>query len=419
MTWSPADLTALGPEVFGATPTVTEAGHCRPLAETWAWIQPVLSRVPVTRIYDATPLDVLGLPIWSAVTPLAKDLTVHAGKGASALAAKVSAAMEAIERVSAESIPAERVRKASFDELVASADEAPPVDPRLFDLAYDSAYRPEDVISWTAAYDLMREEHCWVPVDLVVSPASEGVCTGTETNGLASGNGYTEATLHALYEVVERDAIAEEDFYHLHHDPADRSRRPVRLFEAGTLPDPARGWVAGLVAAGLRAQVQDLTNDVGIPVVRVTIVDASYPGAEGETLSFAGFGADLDPGRAVVRAVTEAAQSHTGVMLGARDEFEGMRTIAERPAMLHRRLEVLYGDGSRPFPTPGAGGDLFSDLHEVLRRLRAAGHDRCLVTELTRPDLGVPVVRVLVPGLAAPYGDSSRAPTVRLLSAVV
>ena len=47
--------------------------------------------------------------------------------------------------------------------------------------------------------------------------------------------------------------------------------------------------------------------------------------------------------------------------------------------------------------------------------LRSAGFRHCVCVELTRPDLGVPVVRVLVPGAAGPYGHTTRRPPLRLL----
>ncbi len=419
MTPGPGRYTSLDPDALQRAPMRTEAGHCRAFEETWAWLAPVLPLVPVSRIYDATPLDVLGVPVWSAVTPLAKDLTVHAGKGATASASRLSAAMEAVERVTAESLPEERIRTASYKELVATEGTSP-LDPRQFALPFQSTYEPDRPISWTGAYDLINGDYHWVPADLVITPASEGVCVGTETNGLASGNTYTEAVLHALYELVERDALAAEEFYLIHHDSVYSPPRPVRLVDSATLPATSRQWVGKLLDSGLRVQIQNLTTGTSIPVFGVIIVDDGYPGADGEALSFAGYGADLDPARAVLRAVTEAAQAHTGVTLGARDEFEGMRQVPERAAMLDRRLEVLYGDGSEPFPDDsGSVGDVYLDLLEVVRRLRASGRDRCLVTELTRADFDVPVVRVLVPGLAAPYPDSSRAPTLRLLSEVI
>lgn len=418
MTRSPGTATELGAGSFGPTPAVSAAGHGRTFEETWAWLEPILPRVPVTRIYDATPLDVLGIPVWSAVTPLARDLTVHAGKGATPLASRISAAMEAVERICAETIEPHRLIRASYRRL--KEEQSRVLDPREFALPFRTRWDEDLVVSWVGCYDLMSDSHHWVPADLVVSPGVEGVRAGTETNGLASGNTYTEAVLHALYEVVERDAVAEEEFYLIHHDPLHSPPRPVRLIDPSTLPPESRAWMDRLVDAGLRVQIQDCRAGTDINVFGIIIVDDGYPGLEGEALTFAGYGADLDPERAVLRAVTEAAQAHTGVILGARDEFEGMRPLPERPAMLRRRLDLLYGDGTLHFPAgDGSSGDLHADLAEVLRRLWASGRRRCLVTELTRPDLAVPVVRVLVPGLASPYPDSSREPTPRLLSTVV
>jgi hypothetical protein len=87
---------------FVASPIVCETGHARSLDDTEAWLRPLIRQVPITRIVNVTPLDFLELPSWSAITPLAKDLTTHAGKGLSHHAARLSAIMEAIERVCAE-----------------------------------------------------------------------------------------------------------------------------------------------------------------------------------------------------------------------------------------------------------------------------------------------------------------------------
>lgn len=414
---APEQLTALGPDVFVSASETTEAGHARDFAETWSWVEPLLKRVPITRVYDATPIDFIGSPVWSAVTPLAKDLTVHAGKGATAHAAKLSAVMEAIERVSAERLTPDRVFIASHQDLTSSGA----VNPEDFNLPYNTRYRPDAVFSWTGAYDLIGQRHCLVPTDLVLSPASEGITTGPETNGLASGNTYTEATLHALYEVVERDALSEESFYSTHHDPGFSPPRPLRIIDPTSLPPGTALELAKKLAdSGLTVRIDDLRNSVDVPVFRATLLDKNFLGYEGQLMSFAGYGADLDPLRALLRALTEAAQAHTGVAIGARDEFEGMRPTPARPAMLRRSAWLHHETAPLPFPPDKGGtGDLLQNLHEVLRRLRAAGHQQCLVTEVTRRDLDVPVVRVLVPGLAAPYGDSSRTPTIRLLATVI
>jgi YcaO-like protein with predicted kinase domain len=321
--------------------------------------------------------------------------------------------------VCAESIGDERVHEASYAELSRTAPGAA-VDPVQLGLPFDTGYRPRTPIRWTGAYDLVADRYRWVPVDLVISPGTEGVAPGTETNGLAAGNSYTEATLHALYEVIERDAVAAEEFFHQHHDAASRLRRPVRLVHQDTLPEECALLVAGLRRAGVRLAVQDLTAGCGVPVYGVVLIDESYPGAEGVPVTFAGYGCDLDPRHAVMRALTEAAQAHTGVTLGARDDFEGLRPVPDRPAMLRRRLDLLYGEPTVRFAAADRPRtDLLSDIRAVLDRLRTAGYDTCLVSELTRADLGIPVVRVLVPGLAAPYPDSARRPVPRLLETVL
>ena len=71
--------------------------HAWPLEETYAALIGIARHVPITRVTDLTPLHRLGIPAWTAVTTLARDLTVHAGKGATRLAAKVSAMMEAVD----------------------------------------------------------------------------------------------------------------------------------------------------------------------------------------------------------------------------------------------------------------------------------------------------------------------------------
>ena len=275
--------------------------------------------MPVTRVYDATSLDSLGLPVWAAVTPLARDLTVHAGKGTTPVAARISAVMEAIERVSAESVDRRRVRTASFAGLT-RRDPGGVIDPELFDLPYQTTYDPLLALSWISGSDLLAQRDVWVPLDLVISPASEGICTGVETNGLAAGNTYTEAVVHGLYEVIERDAAAHERFARLYADPS--LTPPIRVVDPDSLPATPAGLVGLLRERGVRVTIENLAHDLDVPVFRATISDRSFPGREGTVWRFEGLGCDLDAERAVTRAITEAGQSHTVFLVGARDAFE-------------------------------------------------------------------------------------------------
>jgi ribosomal protein S12 methylthiotransferase accessory factor len=43
--------------------------------------------------------------------------------------------------------------------------------------------------------------------------------------------------------------------------------------------------------------------------------------------------------------------------------------------------------------------DLAADLRWALDHLRAIGIERAIAVDLTRPDFGIPVVRLVIPGL--------------------
>jgi ribosomal protein S12 methylthiotransferase accessory factor len=368
----------------------------------------VIERVPITRVYDATALDHLGVPVWAAVTPLARDLTVHAGKGTTPQAARISAVMEAIERVSAESVSAERVRRASY---LSMRGREPVVDPACLDLPFQTTYAPDRECSWVKGEDLLGGQAAWLPLDLIISPAHEGVAVGPETNGLAAGNVEVEAILHAAYEVVERDAVAHDRFAQVYGRPARR-----RMICLETLPEPAGALVARAGEAGIEVTVEDLTHDLSVPVFGAVLGDPGFPGREGTVTRFSGYGADLDGEVAVTRAVCEAVQSHTAVLVGAREAFE---EGFDPPMSVGRWIARLSaGADQLAFAAPGSSelpDDLGERLELVLGRLASAGLAHCFVVDLTRADLDVPVVRVLVPGLSGPLGHSARRPGLRLL----
>ena len=78
-------------------------------------------------------------------------------------------------------------------------------------LARDSLFTPFEPIPWVEAEDLLQQGSAWVPFELVhadatVPRAPGGGCFVVSTNGLASGNSLDEATLVALFEVIERDS---------------------------------------------------------------------------------------------------------------------------------------------------------------------------------------------------------------------
>jgi ribosomal protein S12 methylthiotransferase accessory factor len=283
----------------------------------------------------------------------------------------------------------------------------PALDPDRFDPPFGFTSS-----SWVAGYDVLAETACFVPRELVVSPGP----FGPDTNGLAAGNLHVEAVLHALLEVIERDAATLRHVARWYGE--DDAAIALRLVDPATLPPVADRWVAQLAAVGVSTTIEELTADTAVPVFRAVLCDTAFPGREGEAVLFAGLGADLDPVVAVLRAVSEAVQAHTGELVGARDAFEG--DTARGPGR-ERALRWL-STRSRVVPFPSAApppDDVRGRLALVLDRLRAAGFTLCPVVDLTREDLGVPVVRVLLAGAAGPYPETARRPAARLLRALV
>lgn len=365
-----------------------------PPAVTERRIEALRARVPITRVADLTALDPMGLPVFSATTPLARDLTTHLGKGADATAARVSALMEAVERVSGERAPGV-TRRATYTELLTS--QPAPVDPRSFDLPHDTRYRPDVALTWLPAFDLLAGTAVLLPSDLALSPPGEGVLLDVDSNGLAAGNTLLEAVVHGLCEVIERDTKSQLDFAAAFGD-LDTPQPASAPVDLATLPATSQILIDRIRAADYGVVVHDVTGDIGVATFHALLLDLEAPPGPS---TFGGWGTAPSAQLAVHRAITEAVQSRVGVLQAARDAFN-LTPVGRRAATRARRLAGLAAHPTVAFHrTPSfETSDLRDDLAHLLDRLRGAGFTSAVAVDLTRPDLGVPVVRVRVPGLA-------------------
>jgi len=384
---------------FKAAPKLSALSYrTAPAQETLARARSRAPRVPITRVSDLTPLDRLRLPVFCAVTPLARDLTTHMGKGPDLVSAEVSALMEAIERVSAEQVERPTPRQA-FRNL---SNDRRPLDPREFDLPEDSVYREDRAISWIDGWDLLRDEPIWIALDLAISPPRDGVLLDVDTNGLASGNTLLEAIVHALCEVIERDAMGIRLFRTLFGDADEHPVEGRRILPA-SLPAHAREWVETIAAADLHVETETMDSDIGVPVFRSVIIDTAYASTDPDTVrTFVGFGASPDAAVAVTRSIAEAVQSRVAIIQGARDSFNTLSPAWRRSSPRAHLSDLEARNGiSLSTLTTFSSDDLLDDLRYLLRRLRDAGAERVVAVNLTRADLGVPVVRIRVPGLTS------------------
>jgi len=401
-------MPAPAPWAFASTPKVDAGERSVLVAETYARVARIARQVPISRVADLTPLDDLGLPAYSAVTPLARDLKVHNGKGATREAARVSAMMEAVERVSAEGADAPTIR-ASYQELARGGPPCP-VDPRAFDLPADSAYRPDATFSWIPGFDLLGERDVLMPLDLVITPPVEGILRDVDTNGVASGNIHLEAVAHAICEVIERDAFSQVLFVAAFGDVEDQPRTVTQI-DLPTLPAQARAWAERLARAGLQLDVVDITTDIGVPTFHALLLDPQYPapGGERRPRRFFGSGTHPDPDVAVFRALSEAIQSRLIIIQAARDSYNRVRSPTRTPTRATARRPARLRKGSFARVTGFRSTDLHADLRFLLARLRAAGVSQCVAVDLTNRSWSIPVVRVRISGLS-PYSVNMRRP---------
>lgn len=362
------------------------------LDATWTRFAKARRRAGITRIADLTGLDTIGIPVFAAIRPMGRSLSTQQGKGITADAARVSALMESLETWTAEHLAVPTVR-GSARALRGQAIDVRRLPRPRGRLDLDARW------TWVRGWDLVRQREVLVPVEAVTldTTFTRPPVFDVSSNGLASGNVLVEAIVHALCEVIERDAEA-----------AWRRAGGDRRIVLDTIDAPAcRALIERITAAGARVFVWDLGGPLSDTVTTIGCAIMEDPGEPAwRTLGFyQGFGAHLVPEVAIARALTEAAQTRLTYIAGARDDFFPFDYArATDPALLADLWERLAAPCDEPvafddLPRAATAG-LGADLELLVGRLVEAGHASVVAVELTHPELGVPVVKVLVPGLA-------------------
>jgi ribosomal protein S12 methylthiotransferase accessory factor len=360
----------------------------------------------ITSLGDITGLDRIGIPVAVAVRPNSRSVSVAQGKGLDLQQALASALMEACEGYHAEEIGP--CRHAAYSALAANE---PVVDPTTL-CPGARQFDGDRTIAWTKGFDLLRREPCWIPAEIVhmdYTPAQPDGYFLAGSNGLASGNHPIEAVNAALYEVVERDAVA------LWAARPIRDRAGCVLDLASVDDTDCRTLLDKYETAEIAVRVCDVTTDIGIPAFLCEIRDLA-PSDPTRLSRFHGAGCHADRGIALARALTEAAQSRLTYIAGLRDdlspaEYRDDLSPAEirkwprraRASDVYDALFDALASAAVPVVFHGvpsfAADDLRSDLLWALGRLGAAGLARAVAVDLTRVQFGVPVVRQIVPGL--------------------
>jgi YcaO-like protein with predicted kinase domain len=350
----------------------------------------------ITRVAVVTGLDSIGVPVVMVCRPNSRSLAVSQGKGLNLPAAKASGLMEAMELYHAERVTL-LLKLASLEEMRYTH---PLVDVAALPRTIHSRFHPDLPLLWVEGRDITSDDPVWLPFETVHTnytlplPTGSG-CFPMTSNGLASGNDLLEAISQGICEVVERDSTT---LWHLTGDEGqDRTR-----VDLGTVDDPdCRHVLDRCDIAAVDVSAWETTSDIGIPSFLCLISERS-----GDPLrrlySAMGMGCHPSRGIALLRALTEAAQSRVTYISGARDDM--YRRIYDRyrnPDLLGLHRDLARAKGHRRFQdAPTLESETFNqDIAWELERLRSVGIDQIVVIDLTKEEFGLPVVRVVIPGL--------------------
>lgn len=228
------------------------------------------------------------------------------------------------------------------------------------------------VTSWSITHDAVRylpAGYCFIDY----AEAHDMRFSTGDSNGCAAGNTIEEAILQGFLELAERDALAM-----WWRNRVVRPSRDIENFEESSLRESA----TAIRAMGRTLRVFDLTHDLEIPVFA-----AMSATIDGNDIAV-GSGAHLDPRLALTRAIAEVHQS----LAWPRESDRVPISLASMPHL------AASTDLEWPRCTPQRTMDLRDDVHRCVDAARRRGLD-VIVTNLTRADIGFPVVRVTVPGL--------------------
>jgi oxazoline/thiazoline synthase len=319
------------------------------------------------------------------------------GKGSTEAQAKVSGLCEALERYSSRFQGHEPRIQARYQDLQAQAihpyqilgySQAQYQNRDQWNGSFPGIFIPEpfdeaQVIDWSPVWSLSTQAVRYVPTALAyLSYPGKPPWAAANSNGNAAGGTLEEAIFQGMLELVERDAVAIWWY--------NRLTRP-----AVHIDSPAMNALQAVYEQqGLKLWLLDLTTDLDIPVF--------VAGCSTSLLSL-GFGCHLDPDIAAQRAVAELSQALSR-------ESHILRQVGNFPLLReHPQIKAappadyLVPDPAQP---PKTLADYRAFNATTFEEFITAGRERIeacdlsmLVLNLTRPEIGLPVARTIIPGL--------------------
>ena len=380
-------------------------------AATWREFSRAIPLAGITRLANLTGLDWIGIPVHSAIRPNSRSLSVSQGKGVDDDAARVSALMESLEYWHAEHIDL----PLRFESYTRMRRIRPTIDvmrlPRRGGLdgiglparetSAAAHVRLDLPRTWIEGVDLRKGDPCWLPFEIAtlnkVGLDYAHTTFRISSNGLASGNTMDEAVLHGLCELIERDALT------LWWAP-DVPEIVETKIDNGSVDDATcRSLLGRFDRAGIDVAIWDATSDLGVPVFQVCVLERATRPRWRPFGSCWGYGAHLDAGVALSRALMEAAQTRVTAIAGASDENVWSQYAAhhdpDRTATIRDALFRPAGRRNFADVTSISTETVAGDVAVTLARLDDRQLDTAVAVDLTKSELSIPVVKIVVPGL--------------------
>ena len=343
----------------------------------------------VTRLAELTGLDCVGVPVWQAVRPGSRALSVHLGKGLDNATAQRGATMEAIESHHAEHWRPPQTRIAAAWSALDPATRTAAAD----DCAWQrGGVDLETTVDWVSVEPLISSRPFQVPVDCVSLDCTISAHAGLarDSNGQAAHFEHDAALLAGLLELIERDAVCEW-----------RTRSAVARsgceVDVSTLDDPALGDIAARLAAraiGLRIYRVPAIIEIAVIVAEV----ADHLGGRSSYTYVWGSAAAPDPRAAVRAAVLEALQTRCSQIAGSRDTIPIAAPAPSVPRLM--ALPVLPGWRGHAFE---AHSSVIGDTVGIVEALAAVGYRQAGFVTLSPPESAAVTIKAFVPGLGFEY----------------
>ena len=208
-----------------------------------------------------------------------------------------------------------------------------------------------------------------------------------DSNGCAAGNTLAEAIVQGFLELVERDAYAIWWYNRLQRAEVDLDQ-----FDDSYVRD----LQTQLAETGRQLWVLDVTSDLGIPSF---VAISHWIHKSRENIEF-GSGAHFDARIALLRALTEVNQ-FLSIGLMRRGTAEKSSPDGSTPLRLPDHPFLTPSDHPAVQLDVGSKFGRHDTREQVTACVRLAKREGLdfLVLNQTRPDIDVPVVRVIVPGM--------------------